>query len=291
MISKIITRERFHSIINSIPQDADGVGFRLKEVYYSYARQKSGTYKGKPYTKPEHILINAKQKRFWIERIDQKLHFLHDPTGGFNPIPLTEPDDLQELERYFTKLENHLQIIGGKQPAADSTKPAADSKGLEVFIQTILDWCDQNQQAKVRRAAELALAAPKKYLEANKEPLALRGIHKPIRRLYLFALVDTMQKIGIAAEVDWKADYEIIFGSVSRLAGNLGINLQPVRDPSNLQTHQILQSLGKDLATQDHVLATIDIDSDSYVLLVLPAASSSKSIELAKKLGIKLDKF
>ncbi len=94
MYSEIITRARFRSIINSIPKDANGIGFRLREVYYVCARKKSGVYKGEAYTKPEHVQINANKKRFWIEWIDQTLRFSCDPTGGFDPISLVEQDSL-----------------------------------------------------------------------------------------------------------------------------------------------------------------------------------------------------
>ncbi len=291
MHSEIITRERFSSIINSIPQDASGVGFRRNEVYYAYAREKSGTYKGEPYTKPEHVQISTKKKRFWIKRIDQTLEFSHDPTGGFDPVPITGPDSLLELEGHFIELEDHLQVIERKRRVVTHTEPRVDIQELGAFIETILHWCDKDQRAKVQQTTEFALTSPQQYLLANKEHLALRGIDKPIRHLYVIALVDAMQKIGAAAKVDWKADYETVFRHVSDVANNLSINIQQVTNASTLQTHEILQRFGQDLASQDHVLAAIDIDSDSYVLHIVPSASYSKSIDLAKKIGIKINRF
>lgn len=291
MKNEIITPERFNAILNSIPQDSDGMGFRRDEVYYSYAREKSGVYKGEPYTKPAHILINTGKKRFWIQWVDPTLRFMYDPSGGFNPVPITESDTLQELERHFSDLENHLHLIKRKQQPTTHTEPAINPQDLGDFIQTLLSWCTENQREEVEQAVKLALTSPEMYIKANRGQLALRGIDKPIQNLYVIALVEALQKIDIAAEVDWKAGYETIYWHISQLAKRHGINLQPVANTAELKTHEVLQKLGKDLASQSYVLTTININSDSYVLCVVPDTTYNKSVALAKKTVIKINRF
>ena len=51
MNTEIITQEQFQAVIETIPGDAQGMGFDLKSVYYSYRREESGVVKGEPYLK------------------------------------------------------------------------------------------------------------------------------------------------------------------------------------------------------------------------------------------------
>ena len=291
MCREIITQERFSTIIDSISKDALGAGFSLKGVYYSYAREKSGIYKDEPYTKPAHIQISTNEKCFRIERIDQALRFSYDPTGGFNFIPVTKPDSLLELTDYFVELEDHLQAVSSEEQATRGTEGNVDIKELRVFIRTILHRCEEHQRREVQKTTELALTAPRQYIQAHREQLARRGIERPIRRLYVIALVDAMQKIGLVAEVDWKADYATIIWQVSLVAKHFSVNIPQVRKAGTLQVSEILQQLGKHLANQGHVLATIDIDSDSYVLYIVPDAIFGKSAELAQRVGIEVSRF
>lgn len=196
-----------------------------------------------------------------------------------------------ELEGYFIRLESHLQTVQHKQRAAGGEELNVDMEHLRAFIQTVLPWCDEDQRVEVQQATKLALTAPGRYLQENREQLARRGIDRPVRDLYLIALVDGVRRVGGAAEVDWKADYESVFWQISAIAKNFNLDVQEVTDASALQTHEILRRLGETLESQGHVLASIDIDSDSYVLYILPDTAYSRSAELAKNIGVKVSRF
>ena len=291
MNSNIITQERFHAILNAIPKNADGTGFKRDDVYYSYAREKSGVYQGRPYTKPAHIKIDTQDKRFWIEWIDQTLRFTYDPTGGFDPIPLDQETTLRELEGHLRALEGHLQIIASKRQASTAAQPNLDRDALNRFIRHVLPWGTSAQRAQVTQAVMLAHQSPQQYVQAHAAQLARRGIHAPTRHLHVIALVDALQALDAAAEVDWKADHETVLWHVSRLARPFGIQLAPVADGPALSTLESLQSIGQDLSAQHHVLATVDIDADADVLCIIPAPSYPEVRMLAKKMDVKVERF
>jgi hypothetical protein len=291
MQSDVITPARFHAILNAIPKNADGDGLKRDAVYYSYAREKSGVYKGQPYTKPAHIQINAQDKRFWVEWVDQALRLTYDPAGKFNPISIDQAVTLRELEGHFRALEGHLQIIAHQQQASAPAKPGLARDDLKRFIQHVLPWGDAVQRAQVEQAIMLACQSPRQYIQAHAAQLARRGIHAPAPHLHVIALVDTLQALGAAAEVDWKADHETVLWHVSRIAHHLGIFLEPVADAPALSTLESLQKISQDLSARHHVLITVDIDADAYVLLIVPAPSYPKVRALADKIGVKVGRF
>jgi hypothetical protein len=67
MESSVITKERFSVIIDSIPANANSIGFTRNNIFFNCSREINGTSKGTPYSKPEHIQINANKIIFWID--------------------------------------------------------------------------------------------------------------------------------------------------------------------------------------------------------------------------------
>jgi hypothetical protein len=288
MKSSIITKQRFNTILAAIPNDGDAIGLDREGVYYIVKKEKSGERRGKPYTNPPRIQISDDHQRFWIERIDGQLRATYDPNGGFTQTSIDDGASLSTLEQYFEKLEGHLQIVAAKRRGAASPRSDLTMDDLQAFLRLLLPWCDEAQRSEVEHAVRSAVDAPQRYVRDHLDHLARRGIRHPTRHLHVIALVDALQAVGAAAEIDWNAGGKMIHSRASRLAAPYGISIDPVTGGSNCSTLEILRRIGRHLSTKGYDLATIDIDSDAYVLIVVPAPASREVKALAAKMDIEI---
>ncbi len=288
MQSSIITEPRFERVIASVPDDGDAIGLDREGVYYIVKKEKSGVRKGKPYTNPARIQISDDHQRFWIARIEDGLRLTYDPNGGFDPVPIVERSDVRKLERFFERLEGYLQIVQHKRQAASSVRPDLDVADLNPFLRLAFPWCAESRRRGIIRAVRSAVTDPQQYVRDHQARLTRRGIHQPTQHLHVIALVDALQAIGAAAEIDWNAGDQMIYGRISQLTAPFGIPIEPINDGSNLPTLKILQRLGRHLSTKGYDLATIDIDSDAYVLIVVPAPASRDIKALAAKMDVEI---
>lgn len=115
---------------------------------------------------------------------------------------------------------------------------------------------------------------PAAYLRAHADRLAERGIGEPVPGLAWIALVDALADDGLLAEIDWKEDGDEVVGQLRELrsaprpadawawAGD---------GECDLSTEDFLGRLGDRLWITGTTLATLDIDSDCYPLVLLPS--------------------
>ncbi len=264
------------------------MGFTRDQIFFNCARETGGTHTGEPYQKPAHIQINTKTTLFWVEETGQTLQFTYDPTRNFTPVPLKDKKSFSELEGYFLALEKHLNIINDIRNQTVQKPPVA-AKDLRSFIQTLLKQFEKEKQEAVYSATLASLDTPQAYIKDHQVQLAERGITNPVQDLHIIALVNALEEIGAVAELDWKADDQTAFWQIARLAQKQGVAIKPIKSTATMETSAFLSNFAKDLASQNHVLESIDISSDSYVLYIVPAHSFKKMKRLAKKIGIRTE--
>jgi hypothetical protein len=159
------------------------------------------------------------------------------------------------------------------------TAPARDAL---VAVATLL-------APDVPQVAEHALAAhddQEAYLLAHAERLDERGIDEPFPLLPWIALVNTLADHGLLAEVDWKEAAGEITGQLRALrsAPPLG-DLWTSLAESDLPTYEFLEDAGSRLRGTGTALAVLDIESDCYPLVLLPAARGDDLVTLAAAAG------
>jgi uncharacterized protein DUF6630 len=133
--------------------------------------------------------------------------------------------------------------------------------------------------------AEQAAAAhddPHGFVRRHAKRLANRGISEPIRLLPWIALVDALADHHLLAEVDWRENPD----EIVRMLRNLDTTPQDGWDwmteaDVHLPTERFLKVSGDHLRTGNVTLASLDIDSDCYPLVVLPAARTDELLGLA----------
>jgi hypothetical protein len=139
------------------------------------------------------------------------------------------------------------------------------------------------------QVAEHAGAAhddPGAFLVAHAERLDERGIDEPFPLLAWIALVNALADHGLLAEADWKE-------SPGEITGRLrGLRSAPPADElwtslarSELPTYEFLEAAGKRLHSTGTALAVLDIESDCYPLVLLPAARGGDLAAFAAAAG------
>ncbi|MEV8607154.1 DUF6630 family protein [Amycolatopsis sp. NPDC051373] len=139
------------------------------------------------------------------------------------------------------------------------------------------------------QVTERALAAhddPGAYLRDHTDRLDERGIDEPFEGLPWIALVDALTDHGLLAEVDWKEAPDEIAGRLLALrsappADELWKSLAEI----DLPTYEFLEAAGNRLLATGTALAVLDIESDCYPLVLLPATHADDLITLAVKAG------
>jgi hypothetical protein len=145
--------------------------------------------------------------------------------------------------------------------------------------------------------AEVASAVddPEGYVRANAERLDRRGIDDTDVEpgLAWIVLVNALTDHGLLAEVDWKEAGEEIVAELRRLRSN------PSRpdawawaDPAaiaELATYDFLELAARELRASGTALVHLDIVSDCYPLVFVPAARAGELAELATVAGYEAD--
>lgn len=149
--------------------------------------------------------------------------------------------------------------------------------------------------AEVVKAVKSAIDNPKRYLKQNAERFDNRSIDfsdedfidefEPEELLFL-AMVDELDSHGYAFEVDWKCSVEDFVWSLEQMK-TYGL-ISDVISPLELDEDGDVETWGKTLnaALGDRArLGYIDIDSDSYVLIIVSPEVFAKISEIAVENG------
>ncbi|MGW3966093.1 DUF6630 family protein [Amycolatopsis sp. NPDC005003] len=124
------------------------------------------------------------------------------------------------------------------------------------------------------------------FLREHAERLDERGIDEPFPLLPWIALVDALTDHGLLAEVDWKAAPGEIADQLRALR-----SAPPFADvwaslaDSELPTYEFLEEAGNRLHGRGTALAVLDIESDCYPLVLLPATCGADLVTLAAAAG------
>ncbi|WP_326834877.1 DUF6630 family protein [Amycolatopsis rhabdoformis] len=134
-----------------------------------------------------------------------------------------------------------------------------------------------------------ALAArddPDAYLRDHADRLDDRGIDEPFEGLPWIALVDALDDHGLLAEVDWKEAADEIVGRLRKLSSAPRADeLWDELAASDLPTFEFLEAAGERLLTLGTALGVLDIESDCYPLVLLPADRADDLMERATEAG------
>ncbi|GGP45706.1 DUF6630 family protein [Streptomyces sindenensis] len=129
--------------------------------------------------------------------------------------------------------------------------------------------------------------SPEDYVNAFADRLDGRGIDEPVDDLAWIALVDALAAHGLLAEFDWKEDPQEIRARLRQLES------RPAVDPwvlfeagtTALPTDAYLDACGRRYRESGAALAVLDIDSDCYPVVGLPAARADELTALAARAG------
>ncbi|MBA3542049.1 MAG: hypothetical protein H0T79_20705 [Deltaproteobacteria bacterium] len=135
---------------------------------------------------------------------------------------------------------------------------------------------------------------PAAYVEDHAEELGNRNIKEPKSDLAWVALVDRLAELGALAEIDWKTAPEDLASSITKIKGCPRSAFAWMKHDDELDersTEELLELAGKHLLAKDFQLASLDIASDCYPLVLVPADRVPELVKLGKTAGYRIDLF
>lgn len=170
-----------------------------------------------------------------------------------------------------------------------SSRPAA---WREQFLSLAGDLAARD--AAVLAATAQSIDDPQAYLDRYEETAERLGDRPDAAddpQVPWLALVDRLLAALRAVEIDWRTDRDDIVWSLEHLADYTALP-QAVRDAIARLTCsdsiECLVAMAALVATTDRRLVALDIDSDSYVLMVLDNATYLRATTAADTLGFVL---
>lgn len=172
------------------------------------------------------------------------------------------------------------------------TTPAGEHARLSRLIALL---CPPAIRDAVTTETHLALDQPQTYFARFANALAERGIDSASDVTPWLALVDALQRHDALVECDWKTDNHDIAHALKTLAQTHQLHLRTFdaldhpSDPAPTGSHA--PAIHNLLSATHMTLAFLDIDSDSYPLVLLPTASLAEAQQLAAQSGQRLTVF
>lgn len=166
-------------------------------------------------------------------------------------------------------------------------------KGGYSYILEIAGLLTDNENVHAKLKA--ALDNPEKYFSENEWRYAERGIvvGKTDRKtLYWLALVDELAEGGSVFEVDHKCELDDIMGALERL-NNYAL-IENALSSVKLNEDEDIEAWGEELnaaLNERAFVCCIDIDSDSYPLVIADGGALDRLQELAANNGHKIEGF
>ncbi|MNZ43858.1 hypothetical protein D3C78_614710 [compost metagenome] len=146
-------------------------------------------------------------------------------------------------------------------------------------------------EATVLEDVTLAVDQPTEYFEKYEERLEERGIDEPYEGMAWIALVDVLLENDLAFEIDWKETGIYVCDVVDELIHRKKLptfDWEKYEDEeyNEMPSDQFLNEIANELRKVNLTLAHLDIDSDCYVLIVVPAAEWDEIKRWSEEAGV-----
>jgi len=158
---------------------------------------------------------------------------------------------------------------------------------LEVLL-SLSKLLAPDDDGSLQQALTLAACEPAVYLQQHPETAERGFVDAETPSLPWLALVDGLLARGRAMEVDHRTDMEEVDWNLSKVKNYSRFSPKTRAWMGSFRMEgagECLREIAPHAAEDGLVIAVMDIDSDSYVTLILSKDDYAKATELAAKLG------
>jgi len=266
----------------------DSFDWRSNDLMYTYKEI------GEVYIPKNLCLMNGKQKYFFVY-IDDALEVVSWPWNGLmtgsrekilHKNLVVSEAEFKPLLESFQALVDFLGLRKSAKEKYSSVKGLRIKKSsLEALISKIFQKnCDD--QTEMTQLLNEAATDPVAFFAQHSELMEELEIEEPSNDLFKLLLCALLKQKGRLVVLDWKLDPPDVADAVTRLSDQK-IKLSPVKD-SRQSSSDLLKSANVQLAQHKQALAHIQLDSDSYNLIMVPLCDWNDITQLAKDCKLKI---
>lgn len=246
-----------------------------------------------------------------LRAIDNYVPMVDEGTNQF--VLLLPPKEIQKCNGMkVTKNADgslHFEIMKEKTYAKDNVSLDDVLKAMKDFmvkgnVPDIIDYYEYEEEIDIASYKELCklliedresldnlykcFDSPKTFYKDNKAMYEERGVWGDSdEEIMWFAFVESLIKNNVAVELDYKEDMDNILLKLNLLNKDLIIKEEWLPSYDLIDNLKLINKEWKD---KGYNIAYVDINSDSYILMILSRDKLKKAKSLAKNLNRKISK-
>lgn len=196
---------------------------------------------------------------------------------------------LNKSNKENSELENRIESLENSEVIENASKQKDYNVCIEIA--SIISNNDSRVIAEVTKCTN----NPVMYFQENKDKYEERGIvsSDSIDIIIWIGMVECLENNNYVCECDYKEELEDFIYSINELKTAKDMNIQITEEwcdyESNGEIPEWCSYINNRLSIQKLVVATIDIDSDSYVMFICKNNMMSKMKELAQNINHRID--
>jgi len=186
------------------------------------------------------------------------------------------------------RAKGYRRAAGGRAAARSAPRPGGAAGWTPTRRAALLELAAAlggTKAAVVRREVALAAEDPARYLASTRHERFAAWDADATAALPWLALIEALEAVGRLAEIDWKEAGSEICTWLARLGGaaaRRALAGDPASALDERRTEEALELFGLRLGEAGLALLILDVDSDSYPLVVVPAAAVPRLVAQAR---------
>lgn len=242
---------------------------------------------------PKNIHFTDGKRDYYIALIDTKIDVISwqrrnsgtkDNGELIVPVVATQ-EEFNQVEISFHALIDYLGI---NKSIEEQYKKVKGFKLKRESINALIEilTAESNHDSLIDTVLSAAVK-PVAFFKDNIQYLDQLEIDEPSKELYIFILINKLEKYNLVWTLDWKSSAEDINHAISKLSnGKITDTLDKKND--SISTPKMLKMASATLLKMGLKLLNVYTDTDSYTILLIQENKAEELIRVSKECKIKI---